>query len=149
MCAGIEQAIAQDYDSVAFIETDLLFARSVAEPIAAMRAAGKHFAQTLTPARGFRESDLFFADVAWLRESRFVERYDWRAARPVCDGHPCPERKLMDLTDGAVHMLGYRGTRMNDSRVSHEECGRLDWLTHADRREYEAFLRGHGWGQLV
>jgi hypothetical protein len=144
MCAGIDCAIARGYDAVAFIETDLLFARPVAEPLEDMLAAGKHFAQPITPARGFRESDLFVADAAWLRDTDLTGRYSWKTACPVSDGHLCPELRLMELTEGSVHVLPYRGTRMNDSRFSVEDCRTLDWLTHADRWEYEAFLERFG-----
>ena len=140
LCSGIERAVADGYDSVAFIETDLLFARPVALPLDEMRGAGKSFAQAITPGRRFRESDLFFADVRWLRDSDFVGRYNWRSMGPVADGHTAPETRLMALTEPVVHVLGYRGTRMNDAKVSDADCRRLDWLTHADRWQYEAFL---------
>lgn len=149
MCAGIDHAISRGYDAIAFIETDVLFVHPVTAPIAEMRAAGKHFASPMVAQRSFRESDLFFADVAWLHETDFVGRYNWPAYRPIREGHPNPEIKVMELSEPSIHVLGYRGARANDASVSEDDCRGLDWLTHGCQWQYEAFLRGHGWGDLV
>lgn len=149
MCVGIERAIADGYKTIAFIETDLLFAHQVSVPVEMMRSAGKSFAQPITPARRFRESDLFVADVAWLRDSGFTGKYNWQANGPTVNGHTDPETKVMRLTDDVVHVLPFRGFRHNDSHIDAATAASCDWLTHADQGLYEAFLRGHGWEDLV
>ena len=149
MCAGVTHAIEADYDSVAFVETDVLLARPVDELVAEMHAADKHFAQPDFPTRRFKESDIFVADVAWLRDTDFIGRYDWPSVRPCVEGFPPPEERLAALTEASHYTLSIHGVRANDHAVTEETARTLDWLTHADQRQYRAFLEGHGWGGLV
>ena len=137
---GIQYAIDNGYTSLAFIETDLLLAWPVAGYISEMYKAGKWFAQTPGPPYPWNESGVWFADVARLRDTNFVDRYDWSS---IVWGD-WPEWRLPKVVGDGLHMLSLNGRRAEDGAVTEENAGELDWITHSVRPIYEAFLRKHG-----
>ena len=150
MCWGAQYAIDNDYTSIAFVECLLLFAEPVSVYINDMKAQGKVMAQPHSSPHNWMESALFFADVAWMRETNFPMRYNWPGMLWTASSHIFPEHRLTSLCPKpkylGVHMLGCRD---EERPVTLEEAGYYDWLTHSKRATYEAFLRGHGHGDLL
>jgi len=143
ICKGIEYAIANDYTYLAYIDADILFSRPVQKIIDKMVRCGVKIAAPMEPQYLFVENGLFFAEVAYLRDSEFVKRYDWE--NPPRDGR-LPERRFEDLVSDELFTLPLRGLRNDYGRITRDNVGMSrDWITHCtDLGVYDAFLKVNG-----
>ena len=148
---GLEHAIAGGYDYVVNLETDLLFARPVMPVLRRMREFGVKIASPLAVPYQFIEPALMFMEVAYIRGTRLVERYDW----PNSPMAPISEVMLEGLIGADFWPLLLRGCRNDMNQVTANNIGTIfdlgcDWITHCkDLAVYRAFLKMNGFGELA
>ncbi len=143
--AGVAQAIALEYDWLANIECDLLFARPVSETISKMARHGVLCAAPMAMPYQFTETGLSFWSVPYLKLSGLIERYDW--AHPPSNGL-LPEQRIDTLCAGELFALPFRGFR-NDMRVNADQMRGMfphgiDWIHHAELPVLRRFLEVNG-----
>ena len=131
--AGLQHAMDFDYDYVAHIECDLLFARPVAEVIDKMRRSGVRAAAPMAMPYQFIETALCFFSVPYLREVDLIRKCDWE--HPPTNGL-LPEQRIAEICEGELFALPLRGFR-NDMGVGAGQLSRMfphgiDWITHAE-----------------
>lgn len=130
---GVNYGMQMEYDFIAHIECDLLFARPVAEVIAKMAANGVRAAAPMAMPYQFIETALCFFSVPYLRQVDLITRYDWE--HPPANGL-LPEQRIAAICEDALFALPLRGFR-NDMGVSANQLPRMfptgiDWITHAE-----------------
>lgn len=140
-CKGLTAGLFGDYDRVAHIETDVLFARPVAEVFAKMEASGVKAAAPMAYPHQFVETGLMFFDGAWLRGSRLAARYAW----DVPYRRPFPEERVAALCGDALFALPLRGMRNDTGQLTAGNMRAMfpygmDWLTHAEPSVRRAFV---------
>jgi hypothetical protein len=137
-CAGIQYALDRDYEWVVHVETDLLFARPVADTLRKMTDSSVDAACPMAYPHPFAETALMFLRVPMLAYDRFVQRYDWENS-PVT---PLPEARCEEILGDALFYLPLKGHRNDLNQVTAKNMPRLDWLTHCtDPALYREFLR--------
>lgn len=150
-CKGLEIAIASGYDYVAYIEPDLLFAPPVMPIIEKMHRCGVKAAAPIDLVYHFIANEIMFLNVDYLRESRFVERYDW-ANPPSLSRETVPEKRCEDLLADELFILPLRGIRNDHGAITRGNIRDrnaawpmgIDYLTHAqDFALYEIFMAMH------
>lgn len=151
-CKGLEIAIVSGYDYVVYLEPDLIFAPKVMPIVEKMRRCGVKAAAPMDTVYHFIANEIMFLDVAYLKESRFVERYDW-ANPPPLHYLTTPEKRCEDLLKDELWILPIRGLRNDHHMLTRENIGRrdkvfplgLDYLTHCrDFALYEMFMQING-----
>lgn len=156
-CKGLEIAIASGYDYVAYIEPDLLFAPPVMPIIEKMHRCGVKAAAPIDLVYHFIANEIMFLNVEYLKQSRFVERYDW-ANPPPLSRETVPEKRCEDLLADELFILPLRGIRndhgqltrhnIRDRNVIHPMG--LSYVTHCqDFALYEIFMDMHGLSEPV
>lgn len=142
LSAGIDYAVRQGYTHLAYIDADILLARPVQPILDKMIRTGVKIACPLEPQYLMVENGIIFADVAYLRDSKFIERYDWE--NPPTDGR-LPENRFEDLVSDELFLLPLRGLRNDFGAITPQNVGRApDWITHASSEVYAAFLKVNG-----
>lgn len=151
-CKGLEIALSSGYEYVVYLEPDLIFAPKVMPIVEKMRRCGVKAAAPMDTVYHFIANEIMFLDVAYLRESRFVERYDW-ANPPPLHYLTTPEKRCEDLLKDELWILPIRGLRNDHHMLTRENIGRrdkvfplgLDYLTHCrDFALYEMFMQING-----
>jgi SAM-dependent methyltransferase len=142
---GLDAAVDSGYDYVVHVEGDSLLRRPVEPIIREMARDGVGAASTVVTRKGQQEggwveTGLMFFSTKFLRESRFPERYNWRARNVA----PTPERVVRSLLGSALRLLPLRAVRGNKELVTPENVGELDWVTHCWDRDdiYDRFVSG-------
>lgn len=145
---GLQAAIDSGYDRLVYLEDDCLFARPFEEGFAQMT---KPVACLPRGRWGYLDWNMFWvADLAWLKASRFIERYDWPTQKqgPGNEG----ERIYENLLVPNLNVLPFKGGRgegyvnAHNLRAVYPAC---DFLTHVDRECYAEFLRMNGHNDLA
>ena len=145
---AIAKAIEWGYDYVAVQETDFIFAKPIRPIIERMHKAGVKVASPgLAAPYAFVEWGIFFINVAYARESKFIERYDWEHSQTW----PLVEVKLEQLFGDDLFLLGLRGLRNESNAVNvanlanYFPYANASWLTHcADHNVYVRMLELNG-----
>jgi hypothetical protein len=148
LCRAIQCAAISGYDYVAVQELDFIFAKPIRPIINRMHKAGVKIASPgLAAPYAFVEWGIFFVNVAWARESKFVERYDWPHSQPW----PLVEIKLEQLAGDDLFLLGLRGQRNEGNQLNVANLANCFpytnpvWLTHcADHNVYARMLELNG-----
>jgi hypothetical protein len=148
LCRAIEYAIDQNYDYVAIQELDFIFAKPVRPVIERMHKAGVKVASPgLAAPYAFVEWGIFFVNVDYARESKFIQRYDWEHSQPW----PLVETKLEQLFGDDLFLLGLRGMRNEGNQLNVANLANYfpyanpAWLTHcADHNVYTRMLELNG-----
>jgi hypothetical protein len=148
LCKAIEHAINEGYDYVAVQELDFIFAKPVRPIIERMHKAGVKVASPgLAAPYAFVEWGIFFINVAYARDSKFIERYDWEHSQTW----PLVEVKLEQLFGDDLFLLGLRGLRNESNAVNvanlanYFPYANASWLTHcADHNVYVRMLELNG-----
>lgn len=142
---GVTYAIEHDYDWMANIECDVLFARPVSEVIGKMARHGVLCAAPMAMPYQFTETGLSFWSVPYLKLSGVMDRYDWQ--NPPQNGL-LPEQRIDAICAGEMFALPIRGMR-NDMRVMPDQLQRMfprgiDWIHHAELPVLRRFLEMNG-----
>jgi hypothetical protein len=148
LCRAIQLAAIAGYDYVVIQELDFLFAKAVRSLVERMHKAGVKIATPgLANPYAFVEWGIFFVNVAWARETKFVERYDWAHSHPW----PLVEIKLEQLAGDDLFLLGLRGMRNEGNQLNVANLANAFpyanpvWLTHcADQNVYARMLELNG-----
>jgi hypothetical protein len=144
-CAGVSHAIAHADGYAAYIDADILFAPPVASIIDKMARSMVGVACPLDLNYQFIENGIVFMDVDYMRESRFVEKYDWPNPSSVL-----PERRCETIWADDLFTLPLRGVRNDFGQVTHENWRHafpygIDYLTHCrDQTLYTRFMQEKG-----
>lgn len=134
MCKVIELAIEGNYDYIAICESDAIFCQPVRPIINRMHKAGVKAASIgLASPYLFAEWSTVFLNVKYLKDMKFIERYDWEHSQPW----PLIEMRLEKMFGDDLFFLNYRGFRnegnqLNISNLANNyPYGNAQWLTHA------------------
>lgn len=142
-CNGLASVYGADW--VVHMETDLLFARPVAQVLDRMegaafsgdfRSTGVAVCAPWALPYPFLETALMFFDGGWLRTQALAQRYDWE------NGRGFPELRIETLIGDDLWIAPLRGLRMDIREQALPQP--LDWVTHATVAQYRQFLRQNG-----
>ena len=140
-CQGLICAMANGYDYVVHVEGDLLTRLDLPGLCREMRDGGIHALGPVTPNKGWLDTGLVLFDVAFLRRSDFVGRYDW-ARRPA---QPYPEVVLGELLGDDLQLRLWRGAKAGIALLQYFVKD-LHWITQSTRPdEYDGFMREGEW----
>jgi hypothetical protein len=149
---GIEIAIYSGYDYICYMDVDIIFVRPVSEIIGKMDAAGVRVACPMDRLYCFIENGLMFLSVPYLRDTKFVERYDWASRKgPITVPSEVPEAVFERLLEPELFTLPLRGMRDDMGQLTVNNLagafpyGGADYLTHVkDFAVYERLLELKG-----
>lgn len=145
-CYGLQFGIDEGYDRIAYIDADILFAKPVGPIFDKMERNGVKVSCPLDMNFQFLENGIVFMNPEYMRDIRFIERYDW----PNSPQMPLPERRFELLLEDALFTLPLRGCRNDFDLVTMANCREAfpwswDYLTHAkDFNLYYRFLELNG-----
>lgn len=134
LCKGMELAIEGKFDFCVHLEADFVFVHCVMNTVNRMARAGVKVAACYQPNYQFLEWGLSFFSVPYLKETKFIERYDW----PNAPFFPIPEWRLEHLTADDLFVLPYRGMRNDHGQLNVSNIGSFcpyvpfDFLHHVD-----------------
>jgi hypothetical protein len=141
-CCGLTYACEHDYSHVFHVEGDSLFRARIVPLQPQPRVLS-------IPVRGgwgggyetWIETGLIGFSTAWLRETRFVERYDW----PNRTLDPSPEQHVRKLCGDALWLVNWRGARNDTGLITLDNVGEWDWITHCTTDIFDRFFEiNHG-----
>lgn len=140
-CAGLQYAVDNEYEYVAHIEGDSLCRIDVLKTFQSMQR--DELVAVSVPVRGLKkpeycwvETGLMFLDVTYVRDSKLVDRYDWRDGKSK--GYPnTPEHVLHGLIGTDLKYGNWRTIRDDRNYVNAPQ--NYDWITHATRETLDAF----------
>lgn len=112
-CEALDTA-AKEYDYVAFIETDVIFALPVTPFIEKMHKASVKVTSPVAAPYQFPEFGLSFWSSEYLRESKFTARYDWQNVPKW----PIAEWRVLSLVGEDYWTLPIHGCRNDDNRLN-------------------------------
>lgn len=149
-CAGVKEAIDLKYDCIAYCDVDIIFARPVGPIIEKMAKFGVKAACPMDCQYSFLENGLMFLDVAYLRDSDFVGRYNWESRTRSADPMEIPEMVFERLMEDVLFTLPLRTyrddmKRLTPNNIEHAFAYGIDAVTHLASIEcYERFLEMKG-----
>lgn len=129
---ALEFGVLRGYDYVVHWETDLLFAKPVTPVIERMHRSGIKAASFIANPYAFCEWAICFFNCQFVKESKFIERYDWANA----PAWPIPEWRIESLLGDDLWLLPIRGMRNSLGNVNAANLhqffpyGPPDYLTH-------------------
>jgi|HubBroStandDraft_6_1064221.scaffolds.fasta_scaffold00056_25 predicted O-methyltransferase YrrM len=129
---GLRYAIEEGYEWVVHIESDSLFRRAVTPIVEELEQDGTKAASipllgALSIGRGCVETGLMFLNVAYLRESRLIERYCWQKRTTT------PEAAVFQILGKDLRMMPWKGMRNDRDQVNHNNVLEYDWITHCNK----------------
>lgn len=145
-------AYASGYERSVYQETDCLFVRPYEEGFSQLTK--KVGCQDKT-AQGYLDWNIrYHADLPWLRDFQFVERYDWPNRVGDFRGEPVGEIIYADILGEHLQVLPMRGCRAGMAGVHADNLRErfpdgIEWITHADERGFEEFLKYTGCDDLI
>lgn len=149
-CWGVEYAIEHGYEFLAYIDADIIFTRPIAPIIEGMDRKGIYAAMPPAQNYAFAENGMMFLDVEYLRQSKFVEHYDWPNRTRTSDPAEIPEMVCERLFGDELFLLPIRAFRdtggvLTVNNVEHAFPYGCDALTHVrDFRVYQKFVAMKG-----
>lgn len=146
-CEGIEYGIRNNYDRIAYIDADILFAKPVDEIFDKMDRSGVKVAMPWEGQYGFPENGIVFMDAKFMDDIKFTAQYDWQNAKSF----PLPEIRCEQILADHLFTLPLRGLRNDFDTITAENIARAfpwgppAWITHCrDPQVYQAFLHING-----
>lgn len=145
-CKGMQKAIDGLYDYAVHIEADSLFRLRVLPICRQMRREGIKVASIPVNSANkelplWIETGLMFFDVKFLKQSDFINKYNWPNRRRM----PTPEIVICRLLGNDVKLMPWKGIRQDKyPLINHNniEQGNYDWITHFhnDGAAYDRFI---------
>lgn len=146
-CKGLEIAVERGYDYCMIWEADTLFTLPAAPIIKKMHRIGVKVAAPFADPYAFMEWAVCFWSTQYVKDSKFIERYDWEHAPKW----PIPEFRVQSLVQDEVFVLPIRGYRnsMNNLNAANYKSVQpyfpFSFLTHCqDFGLYYQFLDMNG-----
>lgn len=149
-CAGVQYAIEEGYDYVAYCDVDIILAKPVGPIIEKMAKYGVEAACPMDMQYNFLENGLMFLDVGYLKDSDFIARYDWKSRTRSADPMDIPEMVFERLMGDALFTLPIRTyrddfKRITPNNIEHAFPYGIDAITHmASMEVYHRFLEMKG-----
>jgi SAM-dependent methyltransferase len=147
-CRGLQEAIDGGYDYVVHVEGDSLFRlpiRTIIENMVRDKTdvASTPVVGTARVMAGWVETGLMFFRVGYLRDSKFIENYNWPARRVT----PTPEIVIGRLLGDRCKMMPWKALRGDKNQITHQNIVslNLDWVTHChnDVWAYDKFFEAN------
>ncbi len=142
VCFLLQAAIDGGYDYVVHIEGDSLFRLPVMPIVRQMRRRNWKAASTLSvPGRADMtevETGLMFFETRFMRESKFIARYNWPSLRTAT---PSPENIIHRLLGEHLHVMPWRAER-GHGQLTPENVVNYDWITWATPQQFDNFAAG-------
>lgn len=144
-CAGLQYAIDKSYDYVVHVEGDSLCKIDVARACEGMLRDS--LPVITVPVRGTKhqehdwvETGLMFFDVQWLRQSNFIDMYDWEDGAGKTYPNT-PEAVIWQILDGDLRYANWRTIRDDKGILSPGTSVHLyDWVTHVSPEVFDDFF---------
>lgn len=137
-CYGLQYAIKEKYDWVVHVEGDSLCKLDLAKVAAMLDETGSCAATIpLSSWKTQIETGFIFFSVEWLRDTKFVELYDWSSRTR----YPEPEKVVKSMCGSDLHIMKYHGMRDDFKELTVDNVAErgLSWLTHAALPVMERF----------
>lgn len=145
-CAGLQYAIDHGYDFVVHIEGDSLFRQPVAKFCEFMRE--QEIPAFVCGVNGTKfkefawvETGIMFFSVPYIRESNFIERYNWPDGESK--KYPnTPEAVIYRMlnADDALNTAPINVMRDDKNILTVENVEEYDWISHAAPNIYSTFV---------
>lgn len=145
-CKGIEIAIDGGYDFIAHLDSDLIFCKPVTPIVDKLRRSSVKVAMPMGHPYMFTETAVLFASVSYLRDIKFIERYNWSKPK----NGKIPEVQCEEIFADELFCLPLRGMRNDANVITWQNFDRsfpygLDFFTHSsDADLYERMLKKNG-----
>ncbi len=148
LCKAVELAIDGGYDYLAICESDAILARPIRPIINKIHRSGVKVASLgMASPYLFAEWSTCFISVPYLRDTKFIEKYDWENT----PRWPLVETRLEKIFGDDLFFLGIHGFRnehnqLNIANIANNfPYGPCQWLTHcADMNLYVRMLELNG-----
>lgn len=145
-CAGLQYAMDHDYDYAAHVEGDSLLRLPVARLCEFMSEQDLRAFVCGVNGTRFREfawveTGVMLLSVPYVRDSRFIERYDWRDGRSK--RHPnTPEAVIYEILrqDEALSNAPIKVMRDDLNTLTVDNVGEYDWISHTTPAIYSTFI---------
>lgn len=139
-CYGFFYAIENNYDYVVHIEGDSLFRLKVQDVTKKMKS--KNILVTGVPYHhknryNLIETGLMFFSVDYLRNTNFIDRYDWSTQEH------CVEVFITCLVGPDFVKMPWNASRGDIKPINMENVLTFDWITHVPLDVYEKFYHGN------
>ncbi len=145
-------AYASGYERSVYQETDCLFVRPYEEGFSQLTK--KVGCQGPTVQAYLDWNIRYHADLPWLRDFQFVEKYDWPKRVGDHYGEPVGEIIYANILGEHLQVLpmrgcraGMHGLRADNMRTAYPDG--IEWITHSDQEGFEEFLRYTGFDDLI
>lgn len=145
-CAGLRCGMDEEYDYVVHIEGDSLCRLDVVDVCESMTL---HYENVLSvPVRGTKrdevnwtETGLMFFDAQWLKDSAFVDAYNWPDGANKRYPHT-PEAVIQEILGDDLNFETWRVIRDDKQILVHDDVRMYDWITHATPEACDDFIGG-------
>ncbi len=147
-CAGLQYAADHGYDYVVHIEGDSLFRLPVSRFCHFM--CEQDFKAFVCGVNGTKfkefawvETGIMFLSVPYVRESNFIERYNWQDG--AAKRYPnTPEAVIhrMLAEDSALNVAPIKTMRDDKNLLTVDNVGDYDWISHTTPSIYSTFVTG-------
>jgi len=145
-CAGLERAIAWNYDYVVHIEGDSLFRHPVMKFCEFMEKQELRTFVTTVHGTKFVEYDwietgIMFFSVPYIKDSKFIERYNWPDGASKKYPHT-PENVIWNMlhADDALDVVPIQTIRDDRNQLTTSSVKHYCWITHTKPEIYDAFV---------
>jgi hypothetical protein len=145
-CAGLQYADVRGYDCAVHVEGDSLFRHPVAKFCEFMTK--QDLGAFVCGVNGTRyqefawvETGIMFFSVPYIRDSRFIERYDWRDGKSK--KYPnTPEAVIWKMLreDDQLNTVPINVMRDDKNTLTTENVMEYDWISHATPTMYRKFV---------
>ena len=149
---SLQIAYASGYERSVYQETDCLFVRPYEEGFSQLTK--KVGCQDRTIQNYCDWNIRYHADLPWLRDFQFVEKYDWQNQKPDWMGAPVGEFVYEHILGDNLQILPMRGCRAGMAGVTTANLRErfsdgIEWITHADQPCFEEFLAYTGFSDMI
>lgn len=149
---ALQVAMKSGYDRAVYMEPDCLFARPIEDGFKQMTKPIGFLPRTPW---GYLDNQVWwFADLKWLKEYDYVGKYDWPNRVGDRRGEPPGEVIHEQISGDHFDVLPFKGCRTSQvpvkaHNIRHAFPDGVDFITHADRDTFAAFLEMNGHAHLI
>jgi hypothetical protein len=145
-CAGLKYAVDHGYDYAVHIEGDSLLLLPVMKLCETMQKQNLESLVCSVNGTKFKEfawveTGIMFFSVPYIRDSRFIERYDWQDGESK--RYPnTPEAVVYKMLsqDDALEVAPIKTMRDDKNILTVANVQEYDWISHTTPEVYDAFV---------